>query len=79
VPGGGRTGPGRCGPAGGAAPAAEAILKAKAALEVPPDPADAALHQLDQAIGSMKPPTLAEQLAELGVQAEPAGEGQGDG
>jgi hypothetical protein len=51
--------------------AAKAILAAQAALEVPADPTEAALHQLDQAIRSMKSPTLAEQLEALGVQAEP--------
>jgi hypothetical protein len=50
--------------------AAAAILKAKAALEVPPDPVAAALHQLDQAIGSMKPPTLEKQLEAAGIQVE---------
>ena len=52
-------------------PAAEAILAAQAALEVPPDPADAAVWQLNQAMSKMKPPTVAEQLEALGVQVEP--------
>jgi hypothetical protein len=51
--------------------AAKAILAAQAALEVPADPTEAALHQLNQAIRSMKAPTLAEQLEALGVVAEP--------
>ncbi len=51
--------------------AAKAVYAAQAALEVPADPTEAALHQLDQAIRSMKPPTLAEQLEALGVQVEP--------
>src|SRR6266536_3182662 len=50
--------------------AARGVLEATAALEVPPDPADTALHQLNTAIGSMKPPTVAEQLEALGVQPE---------
>jgi hypothetical protein len=32
---------------------------------------DAALHQLNQAVRSMRPPTVAEQLAALGVEPEP--------
>src|SRR6266545_3574152 len=47
-----------------------ARMAAATALEVPPDPADTALHQLNTAIGSMKPPTVAEQLEALGVQPE---------
>jgi len=56
---------------------AKAILAAQAALEIPPDPADAALHQLNQAIRSMKPASLEEQLEGLGVQAEPEPESVG--
>jgi hypothetical protein len=52
-------------------PAAAAILKAKADMEVPAEPVEAALHQLNQAIRSMRPATLAEQLEGLGVQPEP--------
>jgi hypothetical protein len=51
--------------------AAAAIYKAKADLEVPADPVAAALYQLDQAIRSMRPPTLAEQFEALGVEPPP--------
>ena len=51
-------------------PATEAILKAAADLEVPPDPADAAIHQLNRAIRAMPAPTLEQQLEALGLQVE---------
>jgi hypothetical protein len=49
-------------------PAAEALLKAAADLEVPPDPVDAALKEWNEALLAMKPPTLEEQLADLGIE-----------
>jgi hypothetical protein len=52
-------------------PAAEAIVAAKKSLEVPPDPVDAALHQFNQAVRSMKAPSLEQQLAELGLDPDP--------
>ncbi len=55
-------------------PVMEALQQAEAheaSLARPADPTDTALAMFNDAVRKVRPPTLAEQLAALGIQAEP--------